>query len=68
MHSLKFAWSALSVVCVPNVSVAYMLLTKRTRLKNITFKSLPRFQKLGSVPRVSHNRDKNPRGTELLNV
>jgi hypothetical protein len=36
-------------------------------LKVHRVKSLLRFQKLGSVPRVSHNRDKNPRGTELLN-
>ena len=67
MHTLKFSSVRISVVSARCVLVAYLLLPNYARALNRTSRSLPRFQKLGSVPRVSHSRDKNPRGTELLN-
>ena len=47
------------ICCCPTI--------QRALKKNITSNHFA-FQKLGSVPISSHNRDKNPRGTELLNV
>jgi hypothetical protein len=58
---------ALYVHDVPGWHICCCRTIERALKKNITLNHFA-FQKLGSVPIVSHNRDKNPRGTELLNV
>jgi hypothetical protein len=51
-------------MCLGGIFVADQTVQRALEKQHV--KSLPRFQKLGSVPKVAATRDKNPRGTEFV--